>query len=433
MPTRSSCTISTSARPRSSRVSISCWSAGGIDCEDAAPLRERLQRFQARALSLWFAALCRQPVISRSSFVELVPEADGDSRIRSRTTLSSRTPTVFEAVRRAYLDDLVYKEGVSELGRDLSTRNTADARDREPRFPARVLHALDDQRSSVPASCLDIGGATTDLHYTVEIIRDESDDRPSTGLSVARYVFTDLGIVASRDSLLLQLRTHPRLYEFLERRARARTSRDLSAAARGRLRRPAARCFPTAASSSRSTASPTGEGPGLPTADLSKVAQIMLTGGAAQALATKARAARVFELLAAEGGAARDLIDRALPALGRRHHLVRPMPSRRLRSVTWTGPIDRTSQLGDSTRSARASRARARHTFYLYDADVVNERIRRVRDAFAGHVPRSTTRSRPIRISNCCAPCAAAADGLDISSGGELEQALLAGFDAATA
>jgi hypothetical protein len=56
---------------------------------------------------------------------------------------------------------------------------------------------------------LDIGGATTDLHYTVEIVRDESDAKPLPGSSVARYVFTDLGIVASRDSLLLQLRTHP--------------------------------------------------------------------------------------------------------------------------------------------------------------------------------------------------------------------------------
>ena len=68
-----------------------------------------------------------------------------------------------------------------------------------------------------PCLLLDIGGATTDLHYTVEIVKDGNGGQHfrSAGASVARYVFTDLGIVASRDSLLLQLRSHSRLYEFL--------------------------------------------------------------------------------------------------------------------------------------------------------------------------------------------------------------------------
>ena len=64
---------------------------------------------------------------------------------------------------------------------------------------------------------MDVGGATTDFHYTVEIIREDSENWPSLGSSSARYVFTDLGIVASRDSTLLQIRSHPRLYDFLSR------------------------------------------------------------------------------------------------------------------------------------------------------------------------------------------------------------------------
>ena len=53
------------------------------------------------------------------------------------------------------------------------------------------------------------------MHYTVEIVLDESDDRPLAGSSIARYVFTDLGIVMSRDSTLAQMRNHPRIYDFL--------------------------------------------------------------------------------------------------------------------------------------------------------------------------------------------------------------------------
>src|SRR5208283_1285463 len=129
--------------------------------------------------------------------------------------LVSRTSSVFEAVRHAYLDDLVYKEGVSELGSNLSSGIRPTPEVVNLGFQRAVLN-----RSSIgviaPCLLLDIGGATTDLHYTVEIVKDNGGAPPhSGGCSVARYVFADLGIVASRDSLLLQLRGHSRLYEFL--------------------------------------------------------------------------------------------------------------------------------------------------------------------------------------------------------------------------
>jgi hypothetical protein len=51
---------------------------------------------------------------------------------------------------------------------------------------------------------LHIDGATTDLHYTTDIIREDSEEKALPEPSVARHVFTDLAIVASRDSTLLQ-------------------------------------------------------------------------------------------------------------------------------------------------------------------------------------------------------------------------------------
>src|SRR5204863_8342761 len=186
-----------------------------------------------------------------------------------------RASSVFEAVRRAYLDDLVYKEGISELQASLSKgiRPTPEVVNRG--FQRAVLNASTIPVVS-PCILLDIGGATTDLHYTVEVVRDESDARPPLGSSVARYVFTDLGIVASRDTLLLQLRSHPRLYEFLA------TVLDENVREVYRLLRegecdlsPELLSYGCLFLALDRFAS--GRDTGLPTADLNRVAQIMLT------------------------------------------------------------------------------------------------------------------------------------------------------------
>ncbi len=67
--------------------------------------------------------------------------------------------------------------------------------------------------------------------------------------------------------------------------------------------------------------------------------------------------------------------------------------------------------------------------FFLYDADTVNARIGAIREAFGGAVQvfyavKANPNLALLRAVNKFA------DGLDISSGGELEQALLAGYDA---
>lgn len=68
--------------------------------------------------------------------------------------------------------------------------------------------------------------------------------------------------------------------------------------------------------------------------------------------------------------------------------------------------------------------------FFLYDADAVNARIHAVREALADAVEiYYAVKSNPnLALLRAVGE---AADGLDISSGGELQQALLAGFDAA--
>jgi hypothetical protein len=141
---------------------------------------------------------------------------------------------------------------------------------------------------------LDIGGATTDLHYTVEIVRDESEAKPAAGLSVARYVFVDLGIVASRDSLLLQLRTHPRLYEFLKSVLDGEVEEPYRLMREGAYD-PSPELLSYGCLFVALDRFSQGRGPGLPAGDLGRIAQIILTGGSSQTLSEEG-AARVFEL-----------------------------------------------------------------------------------------------------------------------------------------
>lgn len=265
---------------------------GGIDCEDAGPLEERLRRFrpdQYRFGSLVYAG-------NRHLAGAFLDRHPGSTAIPNPLAagLAGRTNSVFEAVRRAYLDDLVYKEGVSELRGTLS-RGIRPTPEVVSCGFQRAIRDASGMLVIAPCVLVDIGGATTDLHYTVEIVRDDSEARPSASLSVGRYVFTDLGIVASRDSLLLQLRSHPRLYDFLA------TVLDTDVRDAYRLLRegeyePSPQLLSYGCLFLALDRFSQGRGPGLPTADLGKLAQIILTGGASQALAED-RVLRVTKLL----------------------------------------------------------------------------------------------------------------------------------------
>ena len=68
--------------------------------------------------------------------------------------------------------------------------------------------------------------------------------------------------------------------------------------------------------------------------------------------------------------------------------------------------------------------------FFLYDADEINARIRAIRQAFSGTVKVFYAVKANPNLALLRA-VSDVADGLDISSGGELEQARLAGFDTA--
>jgi hypothetical protein len=268
---------------------------GGVDCDDATPLERRLQRFQParyRFGTLMYAGNSRLAERFAGNFPGAVivpnPLAEG---------LSGRALSVFDAVRRAYLDDLVFKEGISELSGGLS-RGVRPTPEIVSRGFQRALANSSNIEISGPCVVFDIGGATTDIHYTVEIVRDDSEQRPSAGLSAARFVFTDLGIAASRESLMLQLRNHPRLYEFLKSIS-GDAIREVYQSMREGEHEPTPLTLSYGCLFIALDRFAQGRGPGLPTADVARIAQIILTGGASQTMSEEV-VGRIFELFRTE-------------------------------------------------------------------------------------------------------------------------------------
>jgi len=271
---------------------------GGIDCADAAPAERRLRAFDPGRYH--YGAM----VYAGNRFLA----ADFKRRFPATTvianplaeSLAGRVGSVFETVRRAYLDDLVFKEGVSELPGTLGRgiRPTPEVASR-----GFLRAVLNQSRFTIVGACvaLDIGGATTDLHYSVEVVSDESAVRPAGGVSVARYVFTDIGIVASRDTLMAQLRAHTQLYEFLAA-VLGPDVREVFAGLREGEYAPSAALLSYACLFLALDRFAKGRGPGLPTGDLDRVAQIILTGGAAQTL-DEAVVQRIVALMRGDGGA----------------------------------------------------------------------------------------------------------------------------------
>jgi uncharacterized protein (TIGR01319 family) len=253
---------------------------GGIDCDDATAMRALLQNFVPENYNFG-ALLYAGNRFLADEFKRRHPGAVVIDNPMS-DDLSIVSDSIFTALRDAYLDDLVYKQGVTEVAGKYAgiVRPTPEV------VNAGYYKAISEQKfpQLTGASILvDAGGATTDFHYTVEVIRDDSVHRPSPGSSVARYVFTDLGVFKSRDSTVLQLRRNPRTFEFLDAVLDSDISNVYRLLREGEYDPPAELLAYACVFLSLDRFS-LGSGPGLPTADLTKLNKLVLTGGAAQML-----------------------------------------------------------------------------------------------------------------------------------------------------
>ena len=80
---------------------------GGIDCAEAAPMEQRLRRFDASKYRFSALAYTGNRYYA-DLFLELFPQATVVANPLAEGLLSKST-SVFEALRRAYLADLVHK------------------------------------------------------------------------------------------------------------------------------------------------------------------------------------------------------------------------------------------------------------------------------------------------------------------------------------
>lgn len=279
---------------------------GGIDCPDYGPMEMLISRFSPSNYSygsLVYAGNRHLAAQFKDRFPEARiidnPMADG---------LGAINDTVFVALRDAYLDDLVYKRGVSEVAHRFAGIVCPTPEVVNKGYYKVITEQLFPEMTGA-SILIDIGGATTDFHYTVEVVRDDSVHRPASGTSVARYVFTDLGVFASRDSTVMQLRRNPRTFEFLETVFESDVSEIYRLLREGDFE-PQPGLLACACVFLGLDRFSRGGGPGLPTADLGKLDKLVLTGGAAQMIEEEKAAAIASLFLSKPVDAGFVMIDR---------------------------------------------------------------------------------------------------------------------------
>jgi hypothetical protein len=115
-------------------------------------------------------------------------------------------------IRGSYLNDLVDKKGISGLQKYSEATVIPTPAVVEKAFSAIVKDETD-FHVMTPLLLLDVGGATTDVFYGSELIAEECGNSPFP--SINRFVFTNLGVFASRKSLLARLSFSDGLADFL--------------------------------------------------------------------------------------------------------------------------------------------------------------------------------------------------------------------------
>lgn len=253
---------------------------GGIDCPDNEAMRILIENFSPQDYSYGTLVFAGNKFLA-NDFRSKFPDAKIIDNPMTNG-LFHADDSIFVALRDAYLEDLVYKRGISEIAEKYGcvVRPTPEVVNRG--YYRAITENLFPDLSGASV-LMDIGGATTDFHYAVELVRDDSVNRPPTGSSVARYVFTDLGVFASLDSTVLQLRRNPRTFEFLATTLNADVSDTYRQLREGEYT-PSAELLGYACIFLGLDRFSVGGGPGLPSADLSKLNKLVLTGGAAQLL-----------------------------------------------------------------------------------------------------------------------------------------------------
>ncbi|MCH9009590.1 MAG: glutamate mutase L [Chloroflexi bacterium] len=249
---------------------------GGVDCAEVDHMKSRIELFNSDDY-LFRTLIYAGNSSLASDFIDRYPQAHVVGNPMGEN-LDVANEELHHKIRDLYLDDLVDKEGVSKLQSysDTPIRPT----------PSVVNTAFEGMskngwklRFPSPSIVVDIGGATTDVHFGVEVLAEGDAGRTGSYLDSNRHVFTDLGVFTSRDSTLSRLADHDRLYDFF------RTMNDKDASrAYAEFREgvfdddlPFYACFFLAFDSLASV-----DDTSSPSLNISKISSVIITGGASK-------------------------------------------------------------------------------------------------------------------------------------------------------
>lgn len=249
---------------------------GGIDCRDVQHMRTRLaaldvSRYRFQTLLYAGNRYLAEEFQRRYPAVIFVQNP-------LRDDLDRHYEDLLYKIRDLYLDDLIGKEGVARL----------QAFSEVPIWPTPAIVNLayeqiieNKLKLRFPAPCIvfDVGGATTDMHFGLEVVERDGSGRLSAYRSCNRHVFTELGVFYSRKSTINRLSVNERLYEFLRVIYGPKASRAYADFREGNIDEelPFYACFFLALDSVAR-----GDGTNVPRLNVEKINSIVVTGGASQ-------------------------------------------------------------------------------------------------------------------------------------------------------
>lgn len=249
---------------------------GGIDCPDVPLMSSKLASFDRNKYKFQTLIYAGNKYLA-DQFQSTHPDA-----ILVKNPLGEDLTGIHEEllhkIRSLYLDDLVDKEHVTELQQYSEV----------PIWPTPAVVGLayeDISKNSSrlrlpnPFMVFDIGGATTDVHFGLELVENNRSSHDYAIRSFNRHVFTELGVKGSRDVALNRLLSNDRVYEFLRVLYGSKASRIYADLRDGEVEKDLLfySCFFLAMDSLVR-----GSDPSVPQVSAHKVGAILLTGGVSQ-------------------------------------------------------------------------------------------------------------------------------------------------------
>jgi hypothetical protein len=254
---------------------------GGIDCPDVQLMRSRMESFDADEYEYQTLIYAGNSYLAES-FCRMNPNAVVVPNPVSEG-LEIGSEDLMDRIRSLYLDDIVQKDGVSSL----------QAYSEVPIWPTPAVVNIAYENIArngsnllypVPCIAIDIGGATTDIHFGLEVVDESGSERMDGYRTCNRHVFTELGVFASKESAITRLSKNDRLYEFFRVLYQSGASRKYADFREGVMDDdlPFYACFFLALDSLTSRRDKSS-----PALHMGKINSIVITGGASQRVDTE--------------------------------------------------------------------------------------------------------------------------------------------------